>query len=135
MGDTFEFHAFCLSAMQGRAPLIFITVPGAGARTDASGFSTSSDVKRRLASLVDLRVSSLKFYPDSDLHKFLSQGCLRCSLANLLDPRVSTEKLYNLPSSLMRALVNKRNETNPSNAMSASQLQKAIGAHRLFEDD
>jgi len=86
-----------------------------------------------LACLLDVRFSSLKFYPDSDLHQFLRQGCLRSSLAILLDPRVSTEESYNLPSLLVQTLVNKEAALGPS--VSASHLQKAIGATRLFEDD
>lgn len=128
-----EFHAFRLSVMQGRGPLVFITVAGASGQTGASGFSTSTDVKKRLALLLDVRVSSLKFYPDSDLHKFLRQGCLRSSLANLLDPRVSIEESYRLPTSFAQTLINKEAASSPS--LSGRQLQRAIGASWLLEDN
>lgn len=128
-----EFHAFCLSAMPGQAPLIFVTVPGARGLTGASGFSTSTDIKKRLARLLDLRVSSLKFYPDSDLQKFLRPGSLRYALANMLDPRVNMEKYYNLPTALIQNLNDKGFMLK--SPVSPNQLERAIGANRLFEDD
>jgi len=62
----------------------------------------------------------------------LRQGCLRASSANLLDPRVSTEELYKLPT-LVQTLIDNKAALSPF--VSASQLQKAIGAKRLSEDD
>jgi len=130
---TLEFHAFGLSAIPGRAPLIFITVPGASGLTGASGFSTSTDVKKRLARLLDVRSTSLKFYPDSDLHKFQRQRSLRSSLANFLDPRVDVDEVYNLPELIVQAFNHKENALSPS--VLASHLQKTIRASRLSEDD
>jgi len=133
---TLEFHAFGLSASQARAPLIFITVADASGLTGASGFSTSTDVKQRLARLLDVRSSSLKFYRDSDLHKFLSKGCLRSSLANLLDPRISIKGIYTLPPLLVQTFNHMEHmETAFTPALIASQLQKAIGAKHLLEDN
>jgi len=132
VSGVLEFHAFGLSTIQSRGPLIFITATGAVCREGPNGFCTSAEVKRRFAWLLDLRVSALKFYPEVELNKFLRQGSLRASV-NLLDPKLSMDELYTVPLviienfNLGKALLRKN--------LYGSQLRKLIAASWLMEDN
>lgn len=128
---SLEFHAFGFSTFQSQGPIVFIKAAGASGHMGPTGFCTSTDVKKRLARLLDLRVSVLKFYPETGLNKFLRQGDLLAS-TSLMDAELSADEVYTIPPILVESL--KLGEDLLCQHMSGHQLQKRLGACWLVKD-
>jgi hypothetical protein len=132
-----ELHAFALANAPTLGPIVFITVAGDARVSGAADvFCTSASIKKQLAHLLDLRLSTLKFCTEIGLNRLLKQGTLQAlPTPILLDSKLRPDKIYDCTWPPILAESMKRHDITSSKIVSGLQLHSRLGAIWLAEND